>query len=75
MKTNRERAIMLLDKLTNEGDGITERQLLEYLINDYMDGAEAYQALLAAEQEFFGGDEDEYDEEYSNSKYKMRNED
>lgn len=74
MKTNRERALMLLDKLTNEGDGITPSSLLDYLIGDYMDANEAYQALLAAEQEFFG-DEDEYDDEYSNSKYKMKDED
>lgn len=69
MKTNRERAEMLLEKLTNEGDGVTSQQLLEYLIYDYMDGNEAYQALLAAENEFFG--EDEFEEiGRTNSKHK-----
>ena len=72
MKTNRERAVILLDKLTNEGDGITERQLLDFLINDYMDASEAYQSLLAAEKEFF------YEEDESvhlDTKYKVNNED
>lgn len=72
MKTNRERAVILLDKLTNEGDGITERQLLDFLINDYLDASEAYQALLAAEKEFFY-EEDE--DEYSSSKHRVNNED
>jgi hypothetical protein len=58
MKTNREKAAMLLNKLTNEGDGVTHQALLEYLISDYMGGAEAYQALLAAENEFFSWDDD-----------------
>ena len=60
MKTNREKALLLLDKLTNEGDGITASSLLNYLIGDYMEASEAYQALLAAEQEFFGDEEEEY---------------
>ena len=58
MKTNREKAIMLLDKLTNEGDGVTHQALLEYLVFNYMEGSEAYQALLAAENEFFSWDDD-----------------
>ena len=60
MKTNREKALLLLDKLTNEGDGITAKSLLDYLIGDYMEANEAYQALLEAEQEFFGDEEEEY---------------
>lgn len=54
MKTNREKALMLLDKLTNEGDGVTASLLLDYIIGNYLSGPEAYEALLAAEQEFFG---------------------
>lgn len=57
MKTNREKAIELLDKLTNKGDGITDRALLEYIIYDYMDGSEAYETMLAAQNEFFETDE------------------
>lgn len=57
MKTNREKAIELLDKLTNGGDGITDRALLEYIIYDFMDGSEAYEAMLAAQSEFFETDE------------------
>lgn len=61
MKTNRERARELLNKLQQE-DGIHSSMILDYLINDYMEGSEAYEALLSAEKEFFG-DEDDYDDE------------
>ena len=64
MKTNREKAVMLLEKLTNEGDGVTHEALLEYLIFNYMEGPEAYQALLAAEQEFFSWEDDNDDEDF-----------
>ena len=73
MKTNRERAILLLKKLTNEGDGTTSEALLEFLIYDYMEGSEAYEALLAAEEEFFGNDK--FEEEEEEMKYKFKDKD
>ncbi len=63
MKTNREKAIDLLEKLTNDGDGVTHQMLLEYLINDYMDASQAYEALKSAEKEFFG-EEDSFEEDF-----------
>jgi hypothetical protein len=63
MKTNREKATTLLEKLTNEGDGLTHQVILEYLIFNYMEGSEAYQALLAAEKEFFDWENDDFDDE------------
>ena len=71
MKSNRERAMLLLEKLTNE-DGLSSHMLLEYLINDYMEGSDAYDALLAAEEEFFGNDE--FEEEEEETKYKFKDE-
>lgn len=56
MKTSRERAVALLDKIIN--NGITERMLLDYIINDYLSGQEAYDALIDAEQEFFNNPDD-----------------
>jgi hypothetical protein len=63
MKTNREKAVILLNKLIN--NGISDQSLLEFLINDYMDGNDAYQALLAAENEFFEQDEDEIEDNFN----------
>ena len=63
MKTNREKAVMLLNKLID--NGISDQSLLEFLINDYMDGNDAYQALLAAENEFFEQDEDEIEDNFN----------
>jgi hypothetical protein len=74
MKTNREKAIDLLEKLTNDGDGVTHQMLLEYLINDYMDASRAYEALKAAEEEFFGSFEDA-DDDFESMSSKKRFED
>lgn len=71
MKSNRERAAALLEKLTTE-DGLSSQMLLEFLINDYMEGSDAYDALLAAEDEFFG--EEEFEEEEDEMKYKFKDE-
>lgn len=70
MKSNRERAAALLEKLTTE-DGLSSQMLLEFLINDYMEGSDAYDALLAAEDEFFS---DEFEEEEDEMKYKFKDE-
>ena len=72
MKTNREKAVVLLDKLID--NGLSEQAILDYLINDYLEGNDAYQALLATEKEFFySSDEDDDDSEFS-SKYKTSDE-
>ena len=71
MKSNRERAAALLEKLTTE-DGLSSQMLLEFLINDYMEGSDAYDTLLAAEDEFFG--EEEFEEEEDEMKYKFKDE-
>ena len=67
MKTNRERADELLNNLLN--CGVSERSLLEFILNNYMSGTEAVEALVAANDEFFEGessfdDEEEVEEEY-----------
>ena len=51
MKTNRERADELLNNLLD--CGVSERSLLEFIINNYMSGTEAVEALVAANGEFF----------------------
>jgi len=67
MKTNRERADELLNNLLD--CGVSERSLLEFIINNYMSGTEAVEALVAANDEFFESeshfdDEEEIEEEY-----------
>jgi hypothetical protein len=61
MKTNRERAFALLDKMIN--NGISERMLLDYIIGDHLSGQDAYDALIDAEKEFFNNPDDFYSEE------------
>jgi hypothetical protein len=56
MKPNRQKAAELYDKLTNGGDGVTYQMLLEFILNDHMDGQQAVDALLAAQKEFFYSD-------------------
>ena len=51
MKTNRERADELLNNLLD--CGVSERSLLEFIINNYMTGPEAVEVLIAANDEFF----------------------
>jgi hypothetical protein len=67
MKTNRERADELLNNLLD--CGVSERSLLEFILNNYMSGTEAVEALVSANEEFFEGeshfdDEEEIEEEY-----------
>lgn len=51
MKTNRERADELLNNLLD--CGVSERSLLEFILNNHMTGVEAVEALVAANDEFF----------------------
>ena len=48
MKTNRERADELLNNLLD--CGVSERSLLEFILNNHMTGAEAVEALVAANE-------------------------
>ncbi len=61
MKTNRERAVALLDKMINSG--VSERMLLDHIIGNYLSGQVAYDALIDAEQEFFNDPDDFHSEE------------
>ena len=67
MKTNRERADELLNNLLD--CGVSERSLLEFILNNHMTGAEAVEALVAANEEFFetethfDGEEDDFEGE------------
>lgn len=60
MKPNRQKASELYEKLTNLGDGLSYQALLEYILNDYMDGQQALDALQAAQKEFFYDDVEVY---------------
>lgn len=53
MKTTKERAALLLKKLTNDGDGVTDEALLDYILFEYLKDYEALAALISAEEEFF----------------------
>lgn len=67
--TNRQRAAKLYDKLTNGGDGVTYQMLLEYILNDYMDGQQAVDALLSAEKEFFYESDNTYNDNWDHHGY------
>lgn len=51
--TNRQKAVNLLAYLTNQ---VGSESILEYIIFNWLDGNQAYQALLDAEQELLGDD-------------------
>ena len=60
--TSRQKAANQLESLLDQG--VSHRSILEYLIFDWMEGNQAYQALSDAEQEFFPDyDEDEDEDE------------
>ena len=61
MKTNRQKATALLDKIIN--NGISERILLDYIISDHLSGQDAYDTLIEAEKEFFNNPDDFHSEE------------
>lgn len=60
MKPSRQKASDLYEKLTNKGDGLSYQALLEYILNDYLDGQTAFEALQAAQKEFFYDDVEVY---------------
>ena len=52
--TDRERAFEVQDYL--EENGISQGDILSYIINHYLSGAEALEALQSAKDEFLDGD-------------------
>ena len=68
MKPKRQRASELLEKFVNKG--VPDTALLDFILNNYMSGDEALDALLAAEDEFFSDADDFYSEkEYDTSSF------
>lgn len=61
MKTKRQKADDLLEKLRDSG--VSDSMILEYIVNDYMSGDEAFDALDAAKEELFNNDIDEEEED------------
>jgi hypothetical protein len=68
MKSTKERVVKLLEKLTNDGDGLTDKTLLEYILFDYMKDYEALEALKSAEDDLFESDSF-YEKEYDSSSF------
>lgn len=58
MKPNRQRAAELYDKIIDSG--VSYQALLEYILNDHMDGQQHLDALQAAHKEFFFDDVETY---------------
>ena len=62
----RERAIDLMDEMLSLGQ--SPETLLKYVICNYLSGAEAFNAMESAMEEYFGdGEEDEDDEDYNSA--------
>lgn len=58
MKPNRQRAEELYAKIIDSG--VSHQALLEYIINDFMDGQQAVETMQAANKEFFFNDVETY---------------
>lgn len=69
--SDRNKAFELQQRL--QENGISDHALLEFLINNWLSGAEALQAMQAALVEFGLEDEDEDDEE--DEEYEPENDD
>jgi len=68
MKSNRDKAMLLLDKMID--NGISERMILDYIIGDHLSGQEAYDVMVDVEKEFFHNPDDIYsDGEYDASSF------
>lgn len=58
----RERAIDLMDEMLSLG--LSSETLLKYVIYNYLSGAEAFNAMDSAMEEYFGDEEDYEDDNY-----------
>ena len=62
--TEREEAVIILDTLTNDENGYTHKELLEHIINNYLSGDDALDAMKGCIEEFPSPDfEDEEEDE------------
>ena len=61
--TNREEATIILETLTNEENGYTHKELLEYIINDVLSGDKALECMNSCIEEFPSPDFQEGDDE------------
>jgi hypothetical protein len=62
MKTKREKANDLLEKLRDLN--VSDSMILDFILNDYMSGDEAYNVLEDASHELFSDDIEEEEEQY-----------
>lgn len=53
---NRDKAVALLEEM--RGRGISDKDLLEHIVYNYMSGAESVDALEDAREDFIGINED-----------------
>ena len=58
--SGRSRAIDLMDEMLEQG--LSSETLLKYVICNYLSGAEAFNAMESAMEEYFGDEEDEDEE-------------
>ena len=57
----RERAIDLMDEMLSLG--LSSENLLKYVICNYLSGAEAFNAMESAMEEYFGDEEEDEDDD------------
>lgn len=61
--TDREKAIAIMETLTNESNGYTHQELLEHVIGNYLNGEKALAAMKDCIDEFPSADFDDFTEE------------
>ena len=62
--TDRDKAMAIMETLTNEDNGYTHQELLEHVIGNYLSGAHALAAMRDCADEFPSTDFDEFTEEF-----------
>lgn len=63
--TDREKAIAIMETLTNEENGYTHQELLEHVIGNYLNGEKALAAMMDCIDEFPSPEFDDFTEEES----------
>ena len=61
--TPREEAYVIMEKLTNDANGYTHKQILEHLIGNVLSGSEALNVMLSSIEEFPSPDFPEEEDE------------
>ena len=64
----RERAIDLMDEMLSLGQ--SPETLLKYVICNYLSGAEAFNAMESAMEEYFGDEEEDEEDEVDGSSWR-----